>query len=125
MRAFIGVKSYNVSTFSKNAELAEELVKYLSNEEVSKVRYERTKEVPAVKALAEDQEVMESDASKAIAEQSQFSDLTPGIPEMNEVWKPTDAALQTIATGKSEPQEALDQAVKSIKGQIEANHGEK
>lgn len=125
MRAFIGVKSYNVSTFSKNAELAEELVKYLSSEEVSKVRYEKTKEVPAVKALAEDQEVMESDASKAIAEQSQFSDLTPGIPEMNEVWKPTDAALQTIATGKSEPQEALDQAVKSIKGQIEANHGGK
>lgn len=125
MRAFIGVKSYNVSTFSKNAELAEELVKYLSSEEVSKVRYEKTKEVPAVKTLAEDQEVMESEASKAIAEQSQFSDLTPGIPEMNEVWKPADAALQTIATGKSEPKEALDQAVKSIEGQIEANHGGK
>lgn len=125
MSAFVGVKSYNVSSYSKNAELAEELVVFLANEENSKKRYELTKEVPAVQALAEDPVVAESEAAKAVAEQAQFSELTPNIPEMNEVWLPTDAVLQTIATGKAEPKDALNQAVETIKGQIEAKHGGK
>lgn len=122
MSAFVGVKSYNVSTYSKNTDLAQELVEFLTNEDNSKKRYEITKEVPAVKALAIDPVVTESEAAQAVAEQSQFSELTPNIPEMNEVWTPTDAALQTIATGKAEPKAALDQAVKTIEGQIKAKH---
>lgn len=125
MSAFVGVKSYNVSAYSKNAELAEEFVEFITNEENSKTRYEVTQEVPAVKALAEDPVVKESEAAQAVAEQSQFSELTPNIPEMNEVWTPADSALQTIATGKAEPKEALDQAVETIKGQITAKHGGK
>jgi len=125
MSAFVGVKSYNVSAYSKNAELAEEFVEFITNEENSKTRYEVTQEVPAVKALAEDPVVKESEAAQAVAEQSQFSELTPNIPEMNEVWTPADSALQTIATGKAEPKEALDQAVETIKGQIAAKHGGK
>src|SRR5690606_7475269 len=123
MSAFGGVKSYNVSSYSKNSDLAEKLVVFLANEENSRTRYEVTQEVPAVQALANDPVVAESEAAQAVAEQSQFSELTPNIPEMNEVWPPVDAALQTIATGKAEPKEALDQAVKTVKGQIEANHG--
>lgn len=125
MSSFMGVKSYNVSSYSKNAELAEEFVKFIANEENSRTRYERTKEVPAVQVLAEDPVVTESDAAKAVAEQSQFSELTPNIPEMNEVWTPTDAALQTIATGNASPRDALTQAVETIRGQIEANHSDK
>ncbi|WP_186579967.1 sugar ABC transporter substrate-binding protein [Aquibacillus kalidii] len=123
MSSFVGIKSYNVSTYSKNAELAEEFVEFIANEENSKTRYEVTNEVPAVAALADDPVVAESEAAQAVAQQSQFAQLTPNIPEMNEVWTPADAALQTIATGKAEPKEALNQAVETIKGQIEANHG--
>ncbi|MBT2678735.1 extracellular solute-binding protein [Bacillus sp. ISL-35] len=122
MSAFIGVKSYNVSGYSKNAELAEKLVVFLANEENSKKRYELTQEVPAVAALADDPAVTESEAAQAVAEQSQFSELMPSIPQMNEVWTPADAALQTIATGKAEPKDALNQAVETIKGQIKAKH---
>ena len=122
MSAFIGVKSYNVSSLSKNAELAQQFVEFIANEENSKVRYEVTKEVPAVKALAEDPVVKESEAAAAVAEQSQYSELTPNIPEMNEVWDPIDAALQIIATGKADPKSTLDEAVKTIDGQIKANH---
>ncbi|MED4036816.1 extracellular solute-binding protein [Niallia taxi] len=122
MSAFIGVKSYNVSTYSQNAELAEKLAVYLTNEENSKTRFELTQEVPAVQALADDPAVKESEVAKAVAEQSQFSELTPNIPEMNEVWTPVDAALQTIATGKAKPKDALEQAVETVKGQIEAKH---
>lgn len=123
MSSFVGVKSYNVSSYSKHGELAEKLVEFLANEENSRTRYELTNEVPAVAALADDPVVAESEAAQAVAQQSQFAKLTPNIPEMNEVWTPADAALQTIATGKAEPKEALDQAVETLKGQIEANHG--
>lgn len=120
MGSFIGVKSYNVSSYSKNAELAEEFVKFISNEENAKVRYEKTLEVPAVEALAEDPTVKESESATAIATQSQYAELTPGITAMNSVWEPIDAALQTIATGKDEPKTALPQAVDQIKSAIEA-----
>nr|WP_226668518.1 extracellular solute-binding protein [Metabacillus litoralis] len=125
MSSFVGVKSYNVSGYSKNAELAQELVVFLANEENSRKRFEITKEVPAVASLANDPVVAEDVSAQAVAEQSQFAELTPNIPEMNEVWTPTDSALQTIATGKAEPKAALDQAVETIKGQIEAKHSGK
>ncbi|RJP02779.1 extracellular solute-binding protein [Exiguobacterium sp. RIT452] len=125
MSSFIGVKSYNVSAYSKQSELAGKLALYLTNAENSKKRFEITKEVPAVSALAEDPAVTKSPAAQAVAEQSKFSELTPNVPEMNEVWKPVDAALQTIATGKAEPEAAMKQAVKTIDGQIKAKHGTK
>src|SRR5699024_12858465 len=98
-------------------------LEFLANEENSKVRYEKTKEVPAVASLADDPAITENEAAEAVAEQSMYSEIMPGIPEMNSVWDPADAALETLATGKSSPEEALEQAVETIKGQIEANHG--
>lgn len=120
MSSLIGVKSYNVSTYSKNPELAEELVEFLANEENSKTRYEITKEVPAIKSLADDELIVSEESSKAVAEQSQYAELTPGITEMNSVWEQIDSALQTIATQKSNPKEALDNAVNTIKNTISA-----
>ncbi len=120
MGSLIGVKSYNVSSYSKNPELAEELVEFLANEENSKTRYEVTQEVPAIKTLAEDEDVLNTDSAKAVAAQSQYAELTPGITEMNSVWEPIDSALQTIATGKAKAKDALDNAVTTIKNTIAA-----
>lgn len=122
MSSFIGVKSYNVSAYSENAELAEELLVFLANEENSRTRFEETQEVPAIETLANDPIVAESEVAQAVAEQSIFAELTPNIPAMNEVWTPADSALQTIATGKAQPKDALNQAVETIEGQIEATH---
>lgn len=120
MGSFIGVKSYNVSSYSKNADLAEEFVEFISNEENSKVRYKTTKEVPAVEALASDASVTESESATAIAEQSKYAELTPSITEMNTVWEPVDAALQTIATGKADVSQALTDAQAQIASAIQA-----
>jgi arabinogalactan oligomer/maltooligosaccharide transport system substrate-binding protein len=46
----------------------------------------------------------------------------PNIPEMGEVWSPMASALQTVVTGKAEPQAALDSAVKQIEQNIKQNH---
>lgn len=123
MTALMGVKSYNVSSFSTNPELAEQLVIHLTNEENSRDRYMETLEVPAVKALVNDPVVTENEGVRAIAEQSQHSTLVPNIPEMAEVWTPADAALQIIANGASDPRSALNEAVDFITSQIEAIHG--
>jgi len=124
MSPFVGVKSYNVSSYSQHQELAKELAIFLANEETTLKRYEETQEIPAITSLADDPIVTENEVAQAVAEQSQDSELTPNIPEMNEVWEPVDSALQTIATGKSSPKEAMDSAVETIKGQIEAAHGD-
>lgn len=120
MGSFIGVKSYNVSSYSENKELAEEFVRFLTNEENSKVRYEKTLEVPAVASLADDPAVAESEVATAIATQSQYAQVTPGITEMNSVWEPIDTALQTVANGSGNPKEALDSAVQQIMSTIES-----
>ncbi len=49
----------------------------------------------------------------------------PNIPEMQEVWKPAGDALQLVVTDKEAPKARLDNAVKQIKGNIEANHSKK
>lgn len=123
MSPFVGVKSYNVSSYSENNELAQELALFLANEENTLKRYESTQEVPAIPTLAEDPVVAENPVAQAVAEQSVDAELTPNIPEMAEVWEPADAALQTVATGQAEPENALNEAAETIKGQIEANHG--
>lgn len=120
MGSFIGVKSYNVSSYSKNSELAEKFTKYITNEENSKTRYEKTAEVPAVSSLADSKEVQSSIGAAAIATQSKYAELSPGITAMNSVWDPMDAALQTVATGKATPEKALPDALKQIKSAIAA-----
>lgn len=123
MSPFVGVKSYNVSAYSENQELAQELALFLANEENTLKRYEQTQEVPAIPTLAEDPVVADNPVAQAVAEQSVDAELTPNIPEMAEVWEPADSALQTVATGQAEPENALNEAAETIKGQIEANHG--
>lgn len=121
MGSFIGVKSYNVSSYSKNPDLAQKFVEYISNTENSAVRYEKTLEVPAVASLSNDPLIQSSESALAVSIQSQYASLTPGITAMNSVWEPVDAALQTIATGKGIPSEVLPQAVEQIESAIVAN----
>lgn len=114
MQSVAGVKSYNISSYSKNPELAEEFLLFITNEENSLVRYEETLEVPAVLALSDHPRVVENDAAEAIALQSEHAQLVPGIVEMNEVWNSMDPALQIVMNGQSSAQEALDIAVQQI-----------
>lgn len=122
MRSFIGVKSYNISSYSENADLAEEFLKFLTNEENSKKRFEQTREVPPIKSLIDDEAIVEDEGSQAVAQQSVYGEITPSIPEMNEVWEPIDSALEQIATGNDDFQKVLEDAVIFVKEQIEANH---
>lgn len=122
MSSFLGVKSYNVSSYSNNADLAEEFVEFLTNFENSKKRFEITQEVPPIIELMEDPLVTDNENAAAMSEQSLYATLTPNIPEMAEVWTPIDNALGLIATDRGDVSQAFDEAVETIKSQIEANH---
>jgi arabinogalactan oligomer/maltooligosaccharide transport system substrate-binding protein len=121
MRSYIGVKSWNVSSYSKNGAMAEKLVKYLSNKQNLLTAFKKTQEVPAVKSLVNSTAVKNSIGAETVAKQSQYAELTPSISAMDQVWDPANNALQVINTGKQAPKTALDNAVKTIKSAIKAN----
>ncbi|PJC87169.1 cyclodextrin-binding protein [Vibrio sp. HA2012] len=122
MGSFMGVKSYSISTYSKNKELAEKYIEFINSYDNAKRRFELTGEVPAVEKLVDDPVIKNDMGARAVAVQSVNATSMPSIPEMNEVWNPANSALQLIATGKQGPKEALDGAVEAISMQIEANH---
>jgi arabinogalactan oligomer/maltooligosaccharide transport system substrate-binding protein len=122
VKTFMGVKGWHVTEFSENPYWATKLIEHLSNDENSKARFEAVAEIPANVALVEDPIIADNEGAKAVALQSQDAVPMPNIPEMGEVWGPMASALQTLATGKAQPQAALDEAVKSIKTNIETNH---
>ncbi|MFC7371759.1 extracellular solute-binding protein [Fictibacillus iocasae] len=125
VKTFIGVKGYFVSSYSKNQEWATKLVEFITNEENSKVRFEKTAEIPPVVKLMEDPIIADNEAAKAVAVQSERGVPMPNIPEMAEVWTPAANALQLSATGKSDAKKALEGAVKQINQNIETNHKKK
>lgn len=119
---FMGVKGWHLSGFSDHKEWATKLIEWISNEENSKTRYEKTNEIPPVKSLIDDPIIADNEGAQAVAIQSQRAIPMPNIPEMSEVWEPMAQALQLIATGKSDPKEVLDEAYSTILTQIELNH---
>ena len=122
MSSFLGVKSNSISIYSKNKELAQKYIEFINNYDNSKVRFEKTGEVPAVAALVNDPIIKDDEGARAVAIQAQYAIPMPSIPEMNEVWGPANSALQLIATGKQSPKDALESAASSLQMQIEANH---
>lgn len=121
-QTFVGVKGWHVSALSENKEWATKLVEWIANEENARIRFEETGEIPPVKALIEAPIIADNEKAAAVAIQSERGVPMPNIPEMSVVWEPMAQALQLIATGKSNPEDALDEAVEQIETQIELNH---
>lgn len=123
-QSFVGVKSWMLSSYSKNKEWATDLMKYITNAENSLTYFEIAGEMPANTAALEDDKVTSDELVKAFAEQVEYGDPMPSAPEMQQVWEPANNALAFIAKG--EPvKEVLDEAVQTIKDNIAASGGGK
>ncbi|WP_027965298.1 extracellular solute-binding protein [Halalkalibacillus halophilus] len=120
-QTFVGVKSWNVSSYSEHQEWATELVRYLGNEENSLERYEIVGEIPPVASLIDDPAISEDEVSEAVAIQSERGVPMPNIPEMGQVWEPMATALQLIVRDEMTPEDALNEAVDTIQTNIESN----
>lgn len=119
---FMGVKGWHLSSFSEHKEWATKLIEWIANEENSKIRFEKTQEIPPVKSLMEDPLIADNEGAIAVAIQSERAIPMYNIPEMSEVWEPMAQALQLIATGELDPEAALDEAQEWISTNIEMNH---
>ncbi|MGE6197514.1 extracellular solute-binding protein [Aeromonas media] len=124
MRSFLGVKGYSISTYSKQKELAQQFIEFINQPEYAKVRFQKTGEIPPLKALIDDPLIKDDEKSRAVAIQAGFAIPMPSVPEMQEVWTPANSALQLGVTGKQDVKAALDGAVKNINMQIEVNHAQ-
>ncbi|KQN62927.1 extracellular solute-binding protein [Erwinia sp. E602] len=120
MSSFLGVKGYVVSTWSKDKALAEKFINFINQPQYVKLRYQQTQEIPPLVALMDDPIIKDDEKASAVALQAARASAMPGVPEMQEVWGPANAALELSVSGKQEPKAALDNAVKQIHMQIEA-----
>lgn len=120
MNAFLGVKGYVISTWSKDRALAQKFIEFINQPEYVKTRYQATKEIPPLVAMIDDPLIKNDERASAVAIQASEATAMPGVPEMQEVWGPANAALELSMTGKQPPEAALNDAVKQIKMQIEA-----
>lgn len=120
MSSFLGVKGYVVSTWSRDKTLAQQFINFINQPQYVKVRFQKTQEIPPVVALMNDPIIKDDEKASAVALQAERASAMPGVPEMQEVWGPANAALELSVSGKEEPKAALDNAVKQITMQIEA-----
>lgn len=121
-KSFVGVKAYMLSYYSENKEWAEDLMAYMTNKENSMTYYEVAGEMPARFDSIEDPLIAEDPIYSAFAEQATYGEPMPSVPAVQQIWEPINDALAFISKG--EPvEEVLDEAVQTIKDNIEASGG--
>ncbi|MFA9458175.1 extracellular solute-binding protein [Halalkalibacter sp. AB-rgal2] len=114
--SFVGVKSWLVSYYSEHPEWAEDLAKFLTNDENSQYYYEVTGEIPPRPEILDD---ITDPLYAGYAEQIEFGTPMPNIPAMSAVWD-MDDAIEMINNGE-DVAEVLDEIVEDIKAKIEVS----
>lgn len=119
---FGGGKAWVISNFSEQKELAQAFLDYVTNESNQEKLYEMRHDIPA--NLAARQKISDSDdpVAAAVIEQYSVSQPMPNIPEMAEVWIGAENMLFDAGSGNMTPQEAADNAVKTIQEAIEQKY---
>ncbi|BDG34740.1 sugar ABC transporter substrate-binding protein [Saccharococcus caldoxylosilyticus] len=121
-KSFVGVKAWMLSAYSKNKEWATDLMKFITNEENSLHYYEVAGEMPANEKALTNEKIKNDPLISGFAEQIQYGEPMPNVPQMSQVWDPMGNALQFIAKGDN-PKEVLKEAVKTIQDKIAASGG--
>ncbi|CAG9623434.1 sugar ABC transporter substrate-binding protein [Sutcliffiella rhizosphaerae] len=118
--SFVGVKTWMLSSYSENQEWAIDLMKFITNYDNAMKYYQAAGEMPALQQALESEEIANDDMIGAFAEQTQYGEPMPNIPQMQQVWDPMGSALQFIANG-DDVGEVLSEAVQQIEDNIAAS----
>ncbi|WP_457786437.1 sugar ABC transporter substrate-binding protein [Geobacillus sp. Geo 8.1] len=119
-KSFVGVKTWMLSAYSQNKEWAVDFMKFVTNEENSLHYYEVAGEMPANQKALTNEKITNDPLIAGFAEQIQYGEPMPNVPEMSQVWEPMGNALQFIAKGDN-PKAVLGEAVKTIQDKIAAS----
>lgn len=115
---FAGGVAWAVSKYSKNPELAQKWLDYVTNAENSETLYELTSEIPANQEARTVVSESGNELTKAVIEQFNSAVPMPNIPEMSEVWTGAETLIFDAASGNKSPQQAADDAVQFIEENI-------
>ncbi|MBY5010568.1 extracellular solute-binding protein [Streptococcus suis] len=121
---FAGGKAWVISNYSKNKEVAQDFLDYVTNSDNQKQFFEETQEIPANTVAREYASEKGNDLSKAVINQFTSSKPMPNIPQMAEVWEPSASMYFDVVSGSKTPEEASADALKTIKDAIEQKYGE-
>ena len=113
-----GVITYQVSSFSKDAETAQLFAKFLSSPEMLLERFKYTSHIPPHKKLLEDPLIKENENIAPFLIQLESSVPMPFISEMGVVWAPTHATISDVWDGKISVVEGLNNLAKTVSSQI-------
>ncbi|WP_256760018.1 maltose ABC transporter substrate-binding protein [Cohnella sp. WQ 127256] len=110
-----GVRSFYVNSYTAYPNAAKLLAHFLISKESALKDFELANIIPANKEANEDPRIKNDPVLSGIVEQFKNSTPTPSIPEMNNVWGPTDAAFASIWNNNEDIKATMDKAVQSIK----------
>ncbi len=115
---FAGGKGWVISNYSKEKDLAQKFLDYVTNEKNQSTFYDLTNEVPANTAARKAALDKNDELTNAVIEQYENAQPMPNIPEMAEVWTGAENLMFDAASGKKTPQKSADDAVKVIEDNI-------
>lgn len=119
---FAGGKAWVASAYTKNADMAQKWIDYVTNAENSFKFYEATNEVPMNKEAQEKVMQTNNELATAVIETYKVAQPMPNIPEMGEIWTAGATLMADANSGKKTPKQALEAAVKTIEENIEQKY---
>ena len=122
MKPFMGVQGFLVNSKSKNAAVAWDLVKYLS-QHMQLAMFKAAGRVPVLNSVANLPLVKKNPVTQAVIASANLGEPMPNIPAMAVVWQPMADALQTLVQGKATPAQAASNAQKAIASAIAQQGG--
>lgn len=122
--AFGGGKAWVISSYSKNAEVAQKFLDYVTNEANQSSFYDATQEIPANVKAREYATKQGNELTSAVIAQFADAQPMPNIPQMAEVWEPAATLFFDVASGNKKAEEAAKEAVTTIKEAIEQKYAE-
>lgn len=120
--SFGGGKGWVISNYSKEKELSQKWLDYVTNKDNQVKFYEMTNEIPANQAARKVATTKNDELTTAVIEQYKNAQPMPNIPEMGEVWPGAENLMFDAASGRKTPKESADEAVKIIKEGIEQKY---
>jgi len=116
---FMGSEAVMLSAKSANKQAAFDAMEFLTNDASARLRWKQSRQTVANKAVYEDAEVKADPVTSAFRTQLDRSVKMSSSPRMQAIWSEADRALHRSIKGGVDPKEALAEAAKRIKDDIQ------
>lgn len=119
---FAGGKGWVISNYSKNKDVAQKWLDYVTNTDNQNTLYDMTNEVPANHESRDVAAAKKDELTSAVIAQYANATPMPNIPEMAEVWTGAENLMFDAASGNKTPKQSANDAVKVISDNIDQKY---